>query len=287
MPEYPEVTTVTNTLNKIIPGSKVITVEVLKDKLIKNTTVEHFKEIFEDTTITKIENIGKYIVFYLDTEIRVISHLRMSGKYFIYNYAQVKERRKNPLLHDYVFWYLNNDKVMIYNDARMFGAFDIIEKDDTRDLYTIKNLAHLPGEVDVDALYAKTQKKRVSIKKILLDQSLVLGIGNIYADETLHLAKIYPMTKCNLISKEQLKELLNIAQKIMDKSIELGGSSVQTYTSVNGVVGSYQHYLNVYNRQGKTCRTCKRAEIVKVRLDNAPNGRGTSYCPNCQREVNE
>ncbi|WP_246051806.1 hypothetical protein [Mycoplasma nasistruthionis] len=175
----------------------------------------------------------------------------------------------------------------IYNDSRLFGSFEIVQNNDQRTLYEIKNLGQLPLDVDVQALHSRLKRKNISIKSILLDQSLILGIGNIYADEALHQAKIYPMTKCNQISLTKLKELLQAAGNIMNDSIALGGSSVHTYQSVNSASGSYQHKLKVYGRGKKVCLSCNRAEIKKVKLDFKQNGRGTSYCPKCQKETNE
>ncbi|MFV8418677.1 bifunctional DNA-formamidopyrimidine glycosylase/DNA-(apurinic or apyrimidinic site) lyase [Mycoplasma sp. 005V] len=284
MPEYPEVTVVTNTLNSLTSGHKIIAVKVLKDKLIKNATEEEFSNFLINKTIKEVCNYGKFILFTFEDNSRMISHLRMSGKYFVLDVNSL-----NPMaqeIHNYIYFYLENHTVMIYNDARMFGSFEIIPASDTRSIYEIKNLAQLPHQVNVDELWNKLQRKNISIKAILLDQSLVLGVGNIYADEALHRVKMYPMLKCNKVSKARLAELLQAAGDIMNDSVAHGGSSVHTYVSVNSKRGTYQNKLEVYGKDGKLCSTCKLSLIKKVKLDYKQNGRGTSFCPNCQKEVN-
>ncbi|MGZ9762434.1 DNA-formamidopyrimidine glycosylase [Mycoplasma sp. 394] len=282
MPEYPEVTVVQKSLNNHIKNKKVTKVEVKITKLIKNTDTQCFINFLVNKTIINVENFGKFLVFNFDDKSRLISHLRMSGKYFI-------RELNDPLLyaykHDCIYFWLEN-KVLVYNDSRMFGSFEIIENTDKRSLYQIKNLGLLPADTDVDKLFEKLRHKSISIKKVLLDQSLVLGIGNIYADESLHRSKIYPMTPANKISKQELKTLLMNAQKIMDDSIVKGGSSIHTYSSVNGITGKFQNDLCVYGREKKQCLQCKKTDIIKVKLDFKENGRGTSYCPNCQKEKN-
>ncbi|MFV8477590.1 bifunctional DNA-formamidopyrimidine glycosylase/DNA-(apurinic or apyrimidinic site) lyase [Mycoplasma sp. VS410B] len=284
MPEYPEVTVVTNTLNSLTSGHKIIAIEVFKDKLIKNASQTQFIDFLKNKIIKEICNYGKFILFTFDDNSRMISHLRMSGKYFVLDVNST-----NPMMqetHNYIYFYLDNNTVMIYNDARMFGSFEIIPSSDTRNIYEIKNLAKLPHEVDVDALWNKLQHKNISIKAVLLDQSLVLGVGNIYADEALYRIKMYPMLKCNKVSKTRLAQLLQAAGDIMNDSVAHGGSSVHTYVSVNSKRGSYQNKLKVYGKDGQLCSTCRHSLIKKVKLDYKQNGRGTSFCPNCQKEIN-
>ncbi|TNK81806.1 bifunctional DNA-formamidopyrimidine glycosylase/DNA-(apurinic or apyrimidinic site) lyase [Mycoplasmopsis pullorum] len=283
MPEYPEVTVVTNTLNNLVSGRKIIKVEVRNNKFIRNVSVEEFVQQIQGRTIKNVQNFGKFIVFNFDTDLRMLSHLRMAGKFYVYDLELDKDFLFN--LHNYVYFYLDNQKVMIYNDSRQFGGFELVDESDKRSIYEIKKLAQLPGDIDVDELYKKLQRKNISIKSVLLDQSLVLGIGNIYADEALFKSKIYPMTKCNQVFKKELAILLKNAQEIMDQSIKFGGSSVHTYQSVNSAKGTFQNQLRVYGRAGEVCLSCGKSNIIKVKLDFKANGRGTSYCPNCQKEV--
>ncbi|QGZ97288.1 DNA-formamidopyrimidine glycosylase [Mycoplasma sp. NEAQ87857] len=284
MPEYPEVTVVTNALNKLVATKKIIKVNVKDSKFLHNCSLEEFENFLINKTITSVKNIGKFIIFNFDDNSRMFSHLRMAGKYYFCHKKQLPEY---DFPHNYLYFYFQDDTVLIYNDSRTFGSFEIYNANDTRTIYQIKNIALLPKDVDVDQLYDRLQRKNISIKAALLDQSLVLGIGNIYVDETLHFEKVYPMTKCNKISKEKLAQILQTAQRIMDESIKLGGSTVNSYKSVNGIDGKYQLKLKAYGRAGLKCLSCHRYNIIKVKLDFKSNGRGTSYCPNCQKEEDE
>ncbi|VEU70814.1 bifunctional DNA-formamidopyrimidine glycosylase/DNA-(apurinic or apyrimidinic site) lyase [Mycoplasmopsis glycophila] len=281
MPEYPEVTVVTNSLRKLVKNEKILKVEVLNPKFIHNTTVDDFVFSVTNKTILNVQNYGKFIEFDLSDKFRIFSHLRMAGKFYVYDYNQANLDKNNK--HNYVYFYLSNNKVMIYNDARQFGGFELIKNDNTKTLVEIKKLAELPGKIDVDELYQKLQKKRISIKSVLLDQNLILGIGNIYADEALFAANVYPMRKCNEVTKDELKTILENAQKIMDESIKHGGSSVHTYQSVNSKQGTYQDKLKVYGKGEKKCPKCKDGFFKKVKLDFKENGRGTTFCPICQK----
>lgn len=284
MPEYPEVTIVRKGLESIVNNKTITDVIVISNKFIKNTTEENFINFLVHKTIAKVNNIGKFIEFVFHDNSRMISHLRMEGKYYTRDINLIKDGIREK--HDYIIFILDKNVALAYNDTRMFGSFEIVEKNDQRSLYEIKNLAQLPGDVNVDELFNKLQKRTKSIKSILLDQSLVLGIGNIYADETLHREKVFPMTKCNLISKNKLQKILNTAQEIMDQSIRAGGSSVNTYKGVNGKIGTFQNKLFVYGRANSVCLQCNKENLIKVKLDFKDNGRGTTYCPRCQKEEN-
>ncbi|RIV16810.1 bifunctional DNA-formamidopyrimidine glycosylase/DNA-(apurinic or apyrimidinic site) lyase [Mycoplasmopsis gallopavonis] len=280
MPEYPEVTVVTRSLNKLVRNETILKIEVRNPKFIHNTTQKEFETQLSNKTILEVKNTGKFIEFILSDHYRILSHLRMAGKYYVCDYREAQISKIN--IHNYVYFYLTNDKVMIYNDARQFGGFELILPSDQRSLEEIKSLSKLPGETNAELLFRKLQRKTISIKTALLDQKLVLGIGNIYVDEALFAAKVHPMTKCNKISLQELQTILKYAHEIMDESIKHGGSSVHTYQSVNEANGTFQDQLKAYGRAGTICPRCQEVEIVKIKLDYKPNGRGTSFCPKCQ-----
>ncbi|AAZ43858.1 bifunctional DNA-formamidopyrimidine glycosylase/DNA-(apurinic or apyrimidinic site) lyase [Mycoplasmopsis synoviae] len=280
MPEYPEVTVVCQSLSKLLLGKKINNCELLSEKFAKNSSVKDFEEFFNNKTFKKINNTGKFIEFIFDDKSRAIVHLRMEGKFFI---RKTSDLEKYRFKHDHIYFHLGNDETLAYNDSRGFGSFETISKENKLSVKEIKNLANLPKDVDIDYLYKKLQNTTRSIKTILLDQKLVLGIGNIYADETLFASKIFPMEKAKNLSKAQLKTLMDNAQRIMDESIKLGGSTVHSYQSVNGIDGKFQQRLKVYGRAKLNCLECG-SFVKKVKLDFKQNGRGTSYCPNCQNE---
>ncbi|WLP85188.1 bifunctional DNA-formamidopyrimidine glycosylase/DNA-(apurinic or apyrimidinic site) lyase [Mycoplasma seminis] len=274
MPEYPEVTVVTNSLNYYSQGKTIVDVKVIKEKLIKNVSVNDFINQLKGRKILSVKNYGKFIVFEFDNKLRMISHLRMSGRYYFtswFNYISEPIWRYNNCVE----FIVDTDKkefvsstadILIYRDPRMFGSFELISPQDDRSIYQIKNLGQLPLDTNVDELYEKLQRKNISIKSVLLDQSLVLGIGNIYADEALHKVKMYPMLKCNKVSKDRLKQLLIAAGEIMEDSIKHGGSSVHTYVSVNSKYGTFQEKLKIYGKEGKICSLCNITPIKKSKI---------------------
>ena len=269
MPELPEVRVSSSSINKQIKGQIINAVEVLKPKLVKEISVQEFKESIIGKTILKVDNKGKFIVFHLSDDIVMLSHLRMEG-----SYHAIEEE---PLKHDRIIFSLSNME-LAYNDSRMFGTFHIRTEQNYLTTLPVSKLGNEPQDIDAKELNKILSKKRIPIKAALLDQTLVLGLGNIYVNEALFKAKINPMTPSNNISLKQLKSVLDISAEIMDKSTSMGGTSIKSYVSFNDTKGGYQTELVVHGKKGNDCVVCSTAiEKNKVR------GRGTYYCPKCQK----
>lgn len=273
MPELPEVKTVVKALKSNIKNAKITDVFVFLDKLIKNVSPQEFKEYLLNETILDIYNVGKNIIFKLSKDKNLISHLRMTGKYF--TDTSLHHKRK----HDYVIFELNNQMYLFYNDSRQFGTFHI--KDES-ELFTTKPLDKLGKEVDQidpDKLYQLIKYKTIPIKSFLLDQSYILGIGNIYANEILYLSGVNPWTKVNKIPYAKLIQILNNTKIILDKATELGGSTIVDFSGLNGAEGQFQNHLQVHMRANLPCNKCKtliKQETIAQRM--------TYYCPLCQKE---
>ncbi|MCT4469890.1 DNA-formamidopyrimidine glycosylase [Mycoplasma sp. HS2188] len=273
MPEMPEVATVVNKLRPYIQGSSIIDVEIYKEKLIQNASASEFKKAIINKTINNIFNLGKHIIIELSHEIFILNHLRMTGKYAFY------DKYHQPTIHDHVVFRLNNG-VLYFNDARAFATFHLKTKSELYTTQPLKDLGKVPLETNIDELYSKIRKRTQAIKNILLDQKLILGIGNIYANEALWLSKINPSTPANKLSKQDLADLVTNAGQIMHTATLMGGSSIQSYSSLNGEKGKYQNELKVHGRDRKHCYRCQ--SIIKKYWIG---GRGTYYCANCQGEV--
>ncbi|WP_029512501.1 bifunctional DNA-formamidopyrimidine glycosylase/DNA-(apurinic or apyrimidinic site) lyase [Mycoplasmopsis iners] len=272
MPEMPEVITVVKGLNDKVAGKQIENIELFHEKMLKNASPEEFKNFLIGETILSISNLGKYIIFNLTNDKFLVSHLRMTGKYNTYK----KRRSLEP--HDYVVFSFTDQSCLYYNDARQFGTFDIKTKETLLTTLPLSKLAKIPSEIDIDALYDQIKNRRITVKAFLLDQTLILGVGNIYANEALWNTKIHPETKiCNL-TKSKINELVKKAGEIMDLAIKQGGSSIQSYTSVDGVKGNFQNFLKVHMRENEPCARCQ-SRIVKIFV----NQRGTYLCPNCQK----
>ena len=267
MPELPEVETVRRGLIKKVKGKKILNATVLWNNIIAYPEKEEFIKNISNQTIKDIKRRGKFLIFELDNYY-LISHLRMEGKYFI--------KTKEPLTkHDHVIFKLDTDEQLRYNDTRKFGKMYLVKKDELN-ITPIAKLGKEPDDKDLNITYLKEKlNKNKPIKTLLLDQEIITGIGNIYADEILYLSKIYPETKgCNLTNKN-LKDIIDNTRNILSKATELGGTTIHTYTSVDGITGMFQQELLVHGK--KECPKGHKIEKIKV------NTRGTYYCPKCQK----
>ena len=270
MPELPEVETVRRGLIKKVKGKKIISSEVLWSNIIAYPTKEEFIKSIANQTIKDIKRRGKFLMFVLD-DYYLISHLRMEGKYFI--------KTNEPLTkHDHVIFKLNTKEELRYNDTRKFGKMYLVKKDKL-DITPITKLGLEPDDKNLNITYLKNKlNKNKAIKTLLLDQSIITGIGNIYADEILFLSKINPETKGNKLTKKNFKDIIDNTREVLKKAIELGGTTIHTYTSVDGITGLFQQELLVHGKKDMPCPNCNTI-IKKITV----NTRGTYYCPKCQK----
>lgn len=275
MPELPEVSVVINYLKKNIVGKHVKNFVSLKEKMIKNATQEQIKTKLFNQKLTQIRRRGKYILIDFEKNTLVI-HLRMEGKLRLEN-----KNTYEILKHDY-FMISFEDDILVYNDVRMFGTFEFVELKKETELKGIKKLGleYSDKKLTPSYLLQKCKNRKQSIKTKLLTQEIFTGLGNIYVDEVLFASKINPLTPAGKINLKQAQDIIEFSIKIMEKSIKYGGSSIKSYTSGKNQKGSYQQFLKVYGRVDLDCLVCKKSKITKTKI----NGRGTYYCPNCQKE---
>ena len=273
MPEKPEVITVARKLETKLLNKKILNVEVYHDNMIDYPSVSDFKKNIINQTIYDITTRGKWIVMTLD-DYYLLFHLRMEGKFFF-------RTRKDPKnKHEHVIFDLDDDTQLRFADVRKFGKVMLIEKDKIYSMKPYTELGLEPWDKDLtsDYLKEKYSKKTLPIKSVLLDQSIITGIGNIYADEILFLSKINPLTKAKDLTDKNRKDIIENTIKVLDKAIEEGGTTIRSYTSEEGVTGLFQNNLNVHQREKEPCRICS-TSIVKIKV----GGRGTYYCPKCQK----
>ena len=176
------------------------------------------------------------------------------------------------------FFVSNNQEELRYNDTRKFGKMHLVRKNEL-ELTPIAKLGLEPWDESLTKEYLKEKlNKKKAIKTLLLDQTIIVGIGNIYADEILFLSKINPETEgCNL-TKKNLQDIIDNTKKVLEKAIQSGGTTIHTYTSVDGITGRFQQQLLVHGKKSEPCPNCQ-TEILKIVV----NGRGTYYCPKCQK----
>ncbi|MBE6147524.1 MAG: DNA-formamidopyrimidine glycosylase [Firmicutes bacterium] len=275
MPEKPEVITVANKLKSKNLNRKIIDVVVKNSSTIDFPTVSEFTTRIKGQQINDITTRGKWIVIELDKDFLLI-HLRMTGKFFY------RKKEDEISSHEHVIFTLDNNEELRFHDTRKFGKMKLIpkEKIDEMPPFTELGLEVWDEKLTANYLLEKLKRKSLPIKIALLDQTIITGIGNIYADEILFLTKLNPTTPSNQVKEKELNQLISNSIKVLDKAIEEGGTTIRDYTSEEGVTGLFQNHLNVHQQEGKACLICS-TTIVKTRI----GGRGTYYCPTCQKDT--
>lgn len=273
MPELPEVETVKNTLKLRLVGRQIKGVNILWDNIIAYPSKEEFINEIKNKIIIDIKRRGKFLMFDLD-DYYLLSHLRMEGKYFFKKHGDEINK------HEHIIFDLDNDEELRYMDTRKFGKMYLIKKENINNTGPLKDLGLEPWDDNLTSEYLlnKYKNKRLPIKTVLLDQGIIVGIGNIYADEILFLTKINPLKKCNLLNKEECEKIIKYTREVLEKAIKMGGSTIRTYSSVDGVHGLFQNELLVHGKDKDACPECNN-KIEKIRV----GGRGTYYCPKCQK----
>lgn len=282
MPELPEVETIRRGLNDFIKNAKIKRVKVLCDKSFIGP-----KELIENQSIKTINRRGKALLIELGNGVTLMIHLRMTGQLifrgeenFAGGHPTDSFMNELPDKQTRVIFELDNGK-LFFNDQRKFGFVKVLETDEVENDKFIKALAKEPWDMSEEE-FEKNLMHHPSqpIKATILDQKVIAGIGNIYADEALFYAKIHPKRRTDSLSKTEIRKLLEGARKTMEASINSGGSTMKTYVKADGTKGDYLRlFAKVFRREGEPCEECGK-EIIKIRVA----GRGTHLCPNCQKE---
>lgn len=302
MPELPEVETVKRGLKPLILHKKIVQVRVATEKCF----IGAIKEV-EGATVVSLRRRGKALLIDLDNNRTILTHLRMTGQ-LIWRKGDLLNGRISPeigrmgdeILQAEQFAaghpsknftaalpneqtrvsLIFDDGALFFNDQRKFGFMKVLLTDEVEQEKFIAELGKEPWEMTVDEFWAICQKhKRAPIKAMLLNQKLIAGLGNIYADETLFYAGIHPETLVGELTHDEAEKILEGARRTMQAAIDSGGSTMATYVKPDGTTGDYlEKFAQVFRREGKACPRCGE-NIIKLRVA----GRGTHICPNCQK----
>lgn len=272
MPEIAEVETVRRTLQKQILHKKIKEVKILYPKMI-SSDIKEFTQNLVGNEFIDIKRVGKWLLFELH-DYYLLSHLRMEGKFFIKNHDE------EILKHEHIIFTFQDDIDLRYHDTRKFGRMKLVKKEELENTEEIKKQGYEPGNPLLTEKYLleKLEKKKIPIKTILLDQTIISGLGNIYANEVLFASQINPLKPGNEITKKEATSIITNANEIINRAIELGGTTIKSYTSSLGVTGRFQEELKVHKRENEPCVVCK-TPIERIKV----NGRSTYYCPKCQK----
>ena len=272
MPELPEVETVRRALLLKLKNKKIKDLKVIHKNVFEKQDINDVIKNIKDQTINDILRRGKWLQFELD-DYYLLSHLRMEGKYLYRNLNDKIEK------HQLVIFNIDNDFSLRYQDVRKFGKMYLVKKDEL-DKSPLSKLGLEPWDKSLNIKYLKEKykNKKLPIKTVLLDQSIIVGIGNIYADEILFLSKINPHRKANSLNDKELDSIIKNTIKVLDKAIKEGGTTIRSYTSEEGVTGLFQNSLNCHKKEKEPCPCCKTI-IIREKI----NGRSTYWCTKCQK----
>lgn len=280
MPELPEVETVCRGLAKAMTGQRIKSVETRRGGL-RIPFPSNLKEI-EGQKVTGITRRAKYILVALSGKQTLLMHLGMSGRMLI----QGNNAPHAPEKHDHMILELSNGTRVVFNDPRRFGLVDLAASADVETHKFFRHLGPEPFSKEFNTAYllARLKNKIPAIKVALLDQQLVVGVGNIYASEALFRAGIDPRRKAGSLRKAEADKLITSIHEVLTAAIKAGGSSLRDYVQADGELGYFQHHFAVYDREGEACArcTCKPEKTGGInRITQA--GRSTFYCPRKQK----
>jgi len=264
MPELPEVETIKNELAPHVLGHRFTDITLLWEGIVRQPSVEEFCSRLIGQEITGVARRGKYLILSLGSGDLLIIHLRMTGSLLL----KPPNRFTRAILH------LDNNTNIFFSDPRKFGAMQLV-----RDRSILSKLGPEPLEPDFtpQILARRLANRTAPVKALLLDQTLIAGIGNMYADEAMFAARIHPLRSGKSLSPTEVERLHHAIQQVLWQAIGNRGASVDTYLRPSGEIGTAHFQFQVAHRGGKPCPVCG-ALIQRLPIRN----RGTYFCPNCQ-----
>lgn len=277
MPELPEVETIRRDLAKLVVGRKITAVTVATPSLLRGYSPERLKQRLEGRKITGVQRRAKILIFEFDSGDKLLVHLKMSGR-LLYVPADAELAK-----HTHLIFGLDNGSDLRFVDMRRFGYYKLVEGGVLEDVPELRHLGPEPlaadfSEADFKSLVKAKSGSRRAIKGLLLDQTFLAGVGNLYADEVLYAARINPTRPVGSIRPAEAVRLYHAIREILAEAIESRGTSFDLYVDAQGQPGAYVQKLQVYGRADQACFKCG-ATLLKTRVA----GRGTNYCPGCQK----
>jgi formamidopyrimidine-DNA glycosylase len=276
MPELPEVELVVKSLDKLVSKRQIIVAELLRERLAPQNSPADFAEKLRNANINFVHRRGKHILFDLDNGQTLITHLRMSGRF------QLLPLDADLPKFTHAVFYFDDETRLVFSDQRHFGLMKIVETENLFEAKELKNLAPEPFSEDFSPKYfrniLKTSKK--SLKELLLDQTKILGLGNIYASEAMFLARVNPQIPANEVSAKKANVLFEKIRVILSESIAHGSTLNVNPENIDGSYygGGYESSWRVYDREKSPCVNCQ-TEILRLKQA----GRSTYFCPKCQK----
>jgi formamidopyrimidine-DNA glycosylase len=285
MPELPEVETIKNDLKKKVLEKTIIDIEIRQNKIVKNDKKIFVKKLLNKKFI-QIDRRGKLLIFMINSDLYLLVHLKMTGQ-LVYKdkkniiaggHTLTNVNSELPNKYSHVIFSFKDGSKLFFNDLRRFGYLQIVDQNGLDRVLIRFGIEPLTESFRLPIFSAIIKKYQAPIKAVILNQKHIAGIGNIYADESLFLAGIKPDRKSNSLNNEEIKKLFLAINKVIKNAIKYRGTTFNNYVDASGNTGGFLKRLKVYGRKGEKCFGCKN-EIEKIKVA----GRGTSYCPGCQK----
>jgi formamidopyrimidine-DNA glycosylase len=273
MPELPEVETICRNLNELLPGRAIAVVEVLERRLRAGVRRD-FENRLRGREIAAVRRRGKYICIDLKDHLVWICHLGMSGK--LIHVDSEKPREK----HDHIIVRLDDGHELRYHDPRRFGLMAVIRAEEAARWPPFRNLGPDPLDAAFDGryLHERARGSRRRARDLLLDQTVVAGLGNIYVNEILFRCRVRPTTRAFKLRREGSETIARVTREVLEQAIAMRGTSFSDYRDGRDRKGEFQNFLRVYDREGESCAVCRRP-IKRVMMGN----RSAFYCGGCQK----
>lgn len=284
MPELPEVETIKNDLKRAILNKKIVSVIVNKKPVVKSNYNNFFK-ILKNNSFKNISRIGKLLIFNLQANCYLLIHLKMTGQLVYCDKTKCIAGGhevpggigKLPNKYSHIIFKFFDKSVLYFNDLRRFGYLKIVNEDELEKIKSKFGIEPLTSGFTFEKFKEIFINRKKNIKAVLMDQALIAGVGNIYADEILFKAGVKPMRMAADIKQEELKKIFKTANEILKKAIKMRGTTFSNYVDSRGKKGNYTKMLKIYGREGEKCFRCG-GVIKKIKL----GGRGTRFCGRCQ-----
>lgn len=287
MPELPEVETIRQDLRAKILGKPIVEVQIFYDKVAHGKKAEVIQALV-GTDFIEVDRVGKLIMFHLKRDdVFLLLHLKMTGQLIYrvggkiygggHSFSVLETDLPNK--HTQLAIVFKDGSTLYFNDMRRFGYVKLVGASDIQSVRSKYGIEPLTKSFTHGAFYELLKKKKMVLKALLLNQAFIAGIGNIYADEICYAASVMPTRRTSTLSEEEIKKLYQSTEAILKKAIKFRGTTFNNYVDSDGKTGNFSEHLQVYERKGQKCKRCKDGIIAKTRAA----GRGTYYCPVCQK----
>jgi formamidopyrimidine-DNA glycosylase len=275
MPELPEVETVVRGLQQTIVGKKFTAIQT-SGKTMRMPMPSNIESRLSGCSVSRVRRISKYVVIELDDQQTLVLHLGMSGRVVFHVKHQARQK------HDHLICSFDDGSELVFNDARRFGLVALMEASTVTQHKLFANLGIEPltEELNGEYLYQVSKSRKTPIKNLIMNANIIVGVGNIYACESLFLSGIKPNRPACDLSLRDCKSLVENIKKVLLAAIESGGSTLRDYAQSSGESGYFQHHFKVYGKEGDECEACQNAIIANMKLA----GRSSFYCPECQKK---